>query len=291
MMGLEKIKEENYKIFALLSNYLNHAPDYIDPEQINDITETGVSEEYAFSVILAAAFDLDIVEKAEDRKFFNHYFPKMIQQLDPETYSNNPYYKNITIPTVKIGNSELKYEKYKAYEGFVCNDIIQEKDGRLIPQIGFFNKVFPYPAVLEKDRIWMTITPNEIETMKDPIERASGNVLTYGLGLGYFAYMVSRKSNVKKVTVVDSNPDVIQLFQKYILPQFPDQEKIHVIQADAFQFAEQEMGKGAYDFVFTDLWHDVSDGLEMYLKMKEFEKESPDSEFMYWIEKSILCYL
>ena len=25
----DKIKEDNYKIFALLSNYLNHAPDFI----------------------------------------------------------------------------------------------------------------------------------------------------------------------------------------------------------------------------------------------------------------------
>ena len=31
---------------------------------------------------------------------------------------------------------------------------------------------------------------------------------------------------------------------------------------------------GKYDFVFTDLWHDVSDGIDMYLKMKEYEKQS-----------------
>ena len=50
------------------------------------------------------------------------------------------------------------------------------------------------------------------------------------------------------------------------------------------------MSKGKYDFVFTDLWHDVSDGIDMYLKMKKYEKQSPIL-FSYWIEKSILCYL
>lgn len=51
------------------------------------------------------------------------------------------------------------------------------------------------------------------------------------------------------------------------------------------------MSKGKYDFVFTDLWHDVSDGIDMYLEMKKYEEQSPDTTFMYWIEKSILCYL
>ena len=61
-----------------------------------------------------------------------------------------------------------------------------------------------FPALLENDRIWMTITPNEIETMKEPVDGAFGNVLTYGLGLGYYAYMVSEKENVETVTIVDT---------------------------------------------------------------------------------------
>ncbi len=33
------------------------------------------------------------------------------------------------------------------------------------------------------------------------------------------------------------------------------------------------------------------DGIDMYLKMKEFEPVSPNTTFMYWIEKSMRCYL
>ncbi|WP_240507973.1 hypothetical protein [Virgibacillus indicus] len=285
------IKEDNYKVFALLSNYLNHAPDFIDEEEIDDLIQTGVSHEYAFGVILAAAFGLDIVDKADEKEFFYNYFNKMIHKLDANDYYNNPYYKNIKIPAINIGNSELKYEKYKPFEGFVCNDIIQTKAGRQIPQIGFFDAEFKFPAILENDRIWMTITPNEIETMREPVDKAFGSVLTFGLGLGYYVYMVSEKDNVEGITVVESNEDVIDLFKKYILPQFKNAHKIKIIKADAFEYAQKHMAKGKYDFAFTDLWHDVSDGIDMYLKMKTYEKRSPDTVFTYWIEKSILCYL
>lgn len=288
---MQHIKEDNYRIFALLSKYLNNAPDLIEKDEIDMIVDSGVSEEYAFAVILAAAFGMDILDNHDHKALFNNYFLKMIHKLDISEYKNNPYYKNIKIPTIKIGKSELKYERYKPYEGFVFNDIFQTKEGRQIPQIGFFNERFRFPAVLENNRIWMTITPNEIETMKEPIEQAFGNVLTYGLGLGYYAYMVSEKENVHSVTIVDSNAEVINMFKRFILPQFKYKDKVKIIQADAFEYAEKDMPKEKYDFVFTDLWHDVSDGLDMYLKMKQYEKHNPNTAFAYWIEKSILCYL
>ena len=287
----DKITEDNYKVFALLSNYLNHAPDFIEKEEMDGIVKSGVSYEYAFSVLLAAALGLDIVDHADDKDLFHNYFIKMIHKLDADEYANNPYYKNIKIPTIKMGKSELKYEKYKPFEGFVCDDIIPTKEGRQIPQVGFFETEFMFPAILENDRIWMTITPNEIETMKEPVDQAFGNVLTFGLGLGYYAYMVSEKDSVESITVVEMNEDVIHLFNTYVLPQFKNAEKIKIIKADAFEYAQQHITPGKYDFVFTDLWHDVSDGIDMYLKMKQYEKQSPNTTFSYWIEKSILCYL
>lgn len=285
------VKEDNYRVFTWLSNYLNNAPDFIDKEEINELVQYGVSYEHAFAVILAAAFGLDIVDKAEDKNLFNNYFSKMFFKLNENEYYDNPYYKNIKVPTIKIGNSELKYEIYKPFEGFVCNDIVQTKEGRQIPQIGFFETEFSYPAILENGRIWMTVTPNEIETMKEAVNQAFGNVLTFGLGLGYYPYMVSEKENVESITVVEKNEEVIDLFQTYILPQFKNSQKIKIIKADAFEYAQKSMAKGQFDFVFTDLWHDVSDGIDMYLSMKLFEKRCPNTVFMYWIEKSIKCYL
>jgi AraC-like DNA-binding protein len=60
----------------------------------------------------------------------------------------------------------------------------------------------------------MSITPNEIVTMREPVARASGRVLTLGLGLGYYAYMVHLKEDVTDVTVVEREQAVIDLFEK-----------------------------------------------------------------------------
>ncbi len=286
-----KIQEDNYKIFDLTSKYLNYEPNFITKEKIEEILKCGVSTEYAFITLLTAYFGLDVTKNIQDKDLFNNYLSKMVYQLDASVYYTNPYYKNIKIPNVKIGNCKLKYGKYEAFEGFVCNDIIRIKDGRQIPQLGFFETKFLYPAIYENNRLWMSVTPNEIETMKEPVYKAFGDILTFGLGLGYYAYMVSEKSNVNSVTIVENNDNIIKLFEKYILPQFENAQKIKIINADAFEYAEKYMSNQIYDFVFVDLWHDVSDGIEMYLKMKEYETKNPDTEFTYWIEKSIQCYL
>ncbi len=55
--------------------------------------------------------------------------------------------------------------------------------------------------------------------MREPIEQAFGKVLSFGLGLGYYACKASEKKNVENVIIVDMN-DVIRLFKLYLLPQF-----------------------------------------------------------------------
>ncbi len=285
------IRNDNNKIFYRVGQYLNNNPKLITEGEIKEMLNVGVSAEYAFTSLLSSYFQLDIINNSEDKDLFYDYLINMVEKLDMKTYQKNPYYKNIKFTEQKIGNCEFKMGKYQAYEGFVCNDIVKLKNGRQIPQLGFFETEFLYPAIFENDRLWMSVTPNEINTMKEPIERAFGNVLTFGLGLGYYAYMVSEKNNVESVTIIENNDNIINLFKEYILPQFKNVQKINIIKTDAFEYAESFLSGSKYDFVFVDLWHDVSDGIEMYLKMKEYEIQNSNIEFTYWIEKSIKCYL
>lgn len=288
----DRIHNYNHEVLTMLSNYLNNAPDFIMKDIVNEIVnDCNVSKKYAFTVLLAAACGLNINENDKDKELFNGYFIPMVRELKRSDYYKNPYYRDIKIPDIIIGKCELKNISYNPYEAFVCDDLVQKDDGRITPQIGFFDSEFTYPALLEDERIWMTITPNEVETMKEPIEQATGDVLTYGLGLGYYTYMVSEKEEVSSVTVVEKNGDVIKIFNTYILPQFKNRSKIRIVNDDAYRYARKCMPNEHFDFVFADLWHDVSDGLEMYLKMKEYEKSCPDTTFSYWIEKSIKCYL
>ncbi len=288
------VEKTNSRIFKLMSIYLNLAPDYIDSKMMDSMTEgvgTKASLEYSYASLVAAACGVDSFDNHADREFFRDYFLPMVHLLDVTPYREDAYYKNIRFPEGKCGNWTFEKRVCRAYEAFVFDDPITETDGRVIPQIGFFREDYPYPAVLEGGREWMTLMPNETNTTKPALDAARGRVLTYGLGLGYFAYMASIKNEVSSVTVVERSEEAIALFKEHLLPQFPDPSKVTVICADAFEFAEQQMARGGYDMVFTDLWHDPSDGVELYLKMKKYENKLPSAEFVYWIEKTLKLYM
>ena len=91
----------------------------------------------------------------------------------------------------------------------------------------------------------MAVKPSEIETMRAPIEEATGRVVTFGLGLGYFAYMVSEKPDVTSLDIVERSEEAIALFERHILPQFPNKEKIRIIRSDAFGFLSENMWQDA----------------------------------------------
>lgn len=135
----------------------------------------------------------------------------------------------------------------------------------------------------------MTVTPNEINTIQPAVQQTRGKVLTYGLGLGYYAFHALRRPDVSSVTVVEKNPQVIDVFQRLLLPYFPRQEALHIIEADAFDYAQNFMPQEDYDTVFTDLWRDVADGLPLYQRMKALE--CPGPTFLYWIERTLRCYM
>lgn len=285
---LEKIylrQEKNLLVFSQVASYLNNAPCTITSELIKEITDNNKDlEEYAYATFLADLFT-DDEELANE--LFREYYIKSVKQLDESEYYKNPYYKNIKIPNKQVGKWTLGSQEYQPYEAFIRDDIIINEYTE-IPSIGYFDKKFAFPTVFENGVEWMAIKPNEIETMKQAISEASGNVLVYGLGLGYYAYMISLKNEVKSITIIERDESVIKLFYEHILPQFEYKDKIKVLKYDAFEYAKNEAKKHSYNYAFVDLWHDVSDGTEMYMRMKKLEKYLPKAKFSYWIEKSIL---
>ena len=287
-----KFAQYNNILFKKLSVFINHEADFIRPEFIESLCrDCDISKEEAYCFTLAASIDLDTEKNPRDAEIFEEYFPDMVHLLKNKDYENNPYLKNIKIPTKKLGKWELCYKTYVPYQAFVFDDPKITRDGKIIPQIGFFEKEFSYPAVLENGTEWMLITPNEITTMRAPISGAHGKVLTYGLGLGYFAYMASEKESVSSVTIVERDKNAISLFRDIILPQMPRKDKINIICDDAFYFAETRLADSDFDFVFADIWHDPSDGVPAYKRLKETEKYLPSADFSYWIEKTLKCYI
>lgn len=285
----ETVRKYNSKLMNIFSLYMNLMPTAVDPKAVTELAnDCNMSLTEAFAYYLAALMDLDA--GGADRLFFQHWMLPAISEQCVADYASDAYFQNIRIPSDMRGKWQLKAESLKPFEAFVCNDMKVSEDGRMLPQIGFFKEEYSFPAVLENGREWMTLLPNEMVTTYPAIRAAHGRVLTFGLGLGFFAYHASMKKDVDSVTVVDISDDVIELFKTHILPQFPNKEKIKIVKMDAFSFAETQMA-GRFDFVFADIWHDAGDGTDLYLRMKKWESLFPDITFTYWLEDTIKCYL
>ncbi len=280
----------NERFLKILSTYLNFMEDIVKESAVLEVEKFGVSKEYAFSLLLAEGLGLDT--EGEDKALFREYFVPSVKELKLEDYYGDEYYKKVKFDGAKLGDVELKYLTQKAYCGFVRDDYEFFPSGKVLPKIGFFSKDYCYPAILSCGREWMTLLPNEINSQKRYISEASGKVLTYGLGLGYYVYHVARKKSVKSITVVDLDEKVIEVFNAKIKPCFERdvQDKITVIKADAFEFAKT-LKPFSFDYIYADIWHDCGDGAMLYKKFKALEKFCPTARFGYWIEDSIKYYL
>lgn len=274
----------NFRITRIYAEYLNRYPELITAEMVDTLTADGeISKEEAISAILSTSLGLEF-DNDEDRRILMDYFTPSIRILDKTKYENNPYYKNIHLEDLKDGSWEIKWEEYKPYQAVICDDIIIEDDFREIPPLGFFPEGFRFPAILEDGNEWMTLTPVDLDTCEEAIEAAHGRIITFGLGLGYYAYMASEKEEVESVTVIELSEDVIRLFKTHILPQMPNRHKIRIVNADAFEYAEKIMPSEDFDLAFVDTWRDASDGAPMYKRMKALESYNPKTNFLYWVE-------
>jgi len=175
-----------------------------------------------------------------------------------------------------FNSGELFFDREPAADGYGRVDAIGIMDGEA-----------DYPALYENGRCWMSITPNEIVTMQAPLEEASGDVLTLGLGLGYYAYMAHLRDEVKSVTVVEREPAVIGAFEKFLLPRFDHPEKIRIVREDAVRFL-LDLEDGVYSYCFADIWQDPLSGMETYLRTKAAGNRFRAMRCSYWIEESFI---
>ncbi|MBR4266389.1 MAG: hypothetical protein IKQ46_10070 [Bacteroidales bacterium] len=289
---LDDIMKNNGAIFDVLADYVNNNEKFITKEMLMQIVnDYEMNPSMAFAMLISSACGMEIYSNPIHKELFHNYFVPAIKELNPSDYNQDPYLKTIKFPDKLYKNWKFTTTTYSPCEAFIYNDPYQKSDFTEIPQIGFFMEEFKFPAVLENGREWMSVKPNEIETMQIPIENAHGKVLAYGLGLGYFAFMASQKRSVESVTIVEKNPEIIDLFTSELLPQFPNAQKINIINTDAFEYAEKSAPNENYDYTFSDIWHDTGDGLSMYLKLKRLNSKIANCEFDYWIEKSLLSSL
>ena len=223
-----------------------------------------------------------------DARMFDFFMNSLLNEgrvFDVSEIQDNPYVKDIDFKDRRSGDFEFRYHSFMPYELDIY-DIprkIIEYDVD-IPRISCFTEKVEYPVIFQNSikSTWMSVSPNEINTMKQPIRNAKGKVLTLGCGMGYFAYMASLKADVESITIVEREQSVIDLFTSFILPQFKTKDKITVIKDDAIEYM-MNLEDGLYDYCFADIWIGVMD-FESYIETKEVCKRFRKMRMEYWIE-------
>lgn len=274
-------KEDNMSAVELINILLSEENNNLNKEDIKRNNDN-------YFKALIEKTDVDINDEYFKEMNEKYHFND-IKELNVNDYNKNEYFVNIKPKFAKNKNRFLCYLTYNPFQAFTYDEIkIDDKYFKELVPIGYFKEKFNYPAIINDEKIWMSIIPHEINTMKKPIENAFGKVLVVGLGLGYFSYMVSLKEEVDEILIVEKDSTIIELFNKEILPYFKNKQKIKIINEDAFLYLEQ---KHDFDYAFVDIWHNVGDGIYLYLAAKYYENLYPNVHFDYWIEESLLAML
>lgn len=209
------------------------------------------------------------------RTYMPLYLMKVLTLTDPHALLENPYLKYIQTLETKVGDYHLQMVSYEPMTIILDQEPALEDLG-IAPHFILLEDQFSFPILTRHEKLVGAITPFEINAYQKMIEKSSGEVIIYGLKLGYLSYMVHLKNEVSHITVIEEHEEVIDIFYKQILPQFDHPEKVTVMKG-RYQDYPQIHG----DCVFFDQYRDQHDGMIFYLT-------SPHPQGNYYLERSIL---
>lgn len=104
--------------------------------------------------------------------------------------------------------------------------------------------------------VWMSLTRMEIESHMPHLAAARGRVVVMGLGMGFALYNIARKPEIERVTIVERDPDMLELLNRTTDWQdWPGIEKVEFVIGDALLYEPQ----GEVDFLYADIWPHLGD--------------------------------
>lgn len=204
--------------------------------------------------------------------------------LSSKEYKKTPYNSHIRLDNIHSHGFEYATDIMPEHElfnvSFIQNDPNRELNDSLM--LRAFDEPYEAAVLLQNGEYWMSDTPQEANTINPYAQKAHGKLVTFGLGIGYYVYMALLNPEVESVTVVEWSEDVIAMFKEHLLPQFPRNDKITIIQGDAFEYYNEEF-LSQFDYSFADIWKSNDDGYEMIERM--LESYLPDYDKAdFWIE-------
>lgn len=146
-----------------------------------------------------------------------------------------------------------------------------------------------YALLTVNGEVMMSDTPMERESNQMILEKAHGHVLIGGLGLGMVPLALQEKPEVKRITVIEKNMDVLNLVGSQLYLGGHLDGKIEIIHDDVFAYPGY--GGLKYNTIYMDIWPNY--GKHLKPEMEELRKKytpmlhpkDPDAWFGCWQEE------
>ena len=240
-----------------------------------------------------------------DRK--NKKLPKgvKVQYLAASMIKKDPYRSTIKMGLpVYIG--DVGYGLFKPQFRNGLSKINQDsRDKNLIRQLNLYytdQDIFFQSLCTKSGELWMASEVQEqyehdsrfkdIAAVDKDIKKDGEVVYTGGLGIGYshFRLLHDHPQKIKEIHAIEYDPNVIELFNRFVRPQFPApaKEKIkEIIHCDAVEYLlKNDLREKGITRVDLDIWQGVPGMVVPYLKTVGLERKYPDIKFSYWIEET-----
>ena len=170
----------------------------------------------------------------------------------------NEYSRIIKVDEV----GKYKIIKRDGLQGII-DGYLYEKNGELKESI---------PELIGEERVWMRISPKEIESSYEAIKFARGKVGVVGLGLGYVVQEMAKKSDVKEIIVYEISQDVIDLYNR----NFKSNKKIKIVLGDAYKAKREQ-----FDFFYVDIY-EYKLSLQVVEDYKKFNEIHDIENYTFW---------
>lgn len=166
----------------------------------------------------------------------------------------------------KVGKAEIE----------IVPKISGRIDGYMYKDFGVLENV---PVFTIDGKLWMSLTPMEVQSHYFPINAATGRVGVAGLGMGYYVQQILDKPDVEEVVVYEVDSDTIELYKR----NFGKHEKLAILQKDFHDIKGE-----SFDFFYCDIYATQCDSAAIP-DMADFLDKNPDVvDYHFWTFEHML---
>jgi len=161
-----------------------------------------------------------------------------------------------------------------------------------LPQLGYFldrQGAGDLYVLLQNGESWMSTAWDEIESQAPHVAAARGHVVVMGAGMGVALYNILSKTEVKRVTLVERDPLVIDLLRLVTnLDDWAGIEKLNIEIVDAFDYHPRQ----PVDLLYVDIWAKPGDPhalahtqqIQKRVRAETVGWWTQEIEFLSWLE-------